>query len=182
MKKSAFTLLELIFVIVVIGILSAVFIPRFGQNKLSQAANQLISNIRYTQHLALIDDTYDENNATWYKNRWSINLCQAKYKIMSDTRTALDPLTKEPMDGNFTKQYNLLTKYGVNIQSPASNGLCNITFDHLGRPYSFASTPVYPTPSPTDGLIHAPYDINITNGADSLIIRVEAETGYVHLK
>ncbi len=65
-------MMELIFVIIVIGILSAVFIPRFGQNKLSQAANQLISNIRYTQHLALMDDEYNATNPNWYQNRWTI--------------------------------------------------------------------------------------------------------------
>jgi prepilin-type N-terminal cleavage/methylation domain-containing protein len=176
MKKSAFTMMELIFVIIVIGILSAVFIPRFGQNNLSQAANQLISHIRYTQHLALMDDEYNATNANWYQNRWTIDLCQAKYNIKSGTRIALDPLTKERIDGSSTKQYDLTTKYGSTI---TTNGNCKLAFDYLGRPYNFTSAgnPA----SPTAGLIYAPYDINITNGADSLIIRVEAETGYVHL-
>ena len=176
MKKSAFTMMELIFVIIVIGILSAVFIPRFGQNKLSQAANQLISNIRYTQHLALMDDEYNATNPNWYQNRWAVNLCQAKYNIKSGTRIALDPLTKEFMDGNSTKQYDLTTKYSSTLSTSAN---CRIAFDHLGRPYNFtaAGNPA----SPTDGLNHSATDINITNGADSLIIRVEAETGYVHL-
>ena len=76
MKKSAFTMMELIFVIVVIGILSAIFIPRFGQNNLSQAANQLISHIRYTQHLALMDDEYNTSNQYWFLERWTIRLKQ----------------------------------------------------------------------------------------------------------
>ncbi len=168
MKKSAFTMMELIFVIIVIGILSAVFIPRFGQNKLSQAANQLISNIRYTQHLALMDDEYNATNPNWYQNRWAVNLCQAKYNIKSGTRIALDPLTKEHIDGSSTKQYDLQAKYGITSLVSTSNK-CKMAFDHLGRPYG------------TDGLNHSATDINITNGADSLIIRVEAETGYVHL-
>ena len=72
MKKSAFTLLEFTFVIVVIGILSAIFIPKFSQNKLSQAANQVASHIRYTQHLALIEDKYDVNDPFWFLERWTI--------------------------------------------------------------------------------------------------------------
>ena len=170
-------MMELIFVIIVIGILSAVFIPRFGQNKLSQAANQLISNIRYTQHLALMDDEYNASNPNWYYNRWTMDLCQPEYRIArsNDTYTARDPLTKEFMDGAVTKQYDLQAKYGSNLIAP---GNCRIIFDHLGRPYSSLGIPA----TPTVGLIYVPYDINITNGADTLIIRVEPETGYVHLK
>jgi prepilin-type N-terminal cleavage/methylation domain-containing protein len=181
MKKSAFTMMELIFVIIVIGILSAVFIPRFGQNNLSQAANQLISHIRYTQHLALMDDEYNATNANWYQNRWTIDLCQAKYNIKSGTRIALDPLTKERIDGSSTKQYDLQSKYGITSIVSTSNK-CKIAFDHLGRPYGFVLSGTAATAaSTTDGLNHSATDINITNGTDSLIIRVEAETGYVHL-
>ena len=178
MKKSAFTMMELIFVIIVIGILSAVLIPRFGQDKLSQAANQLISHIRYTQHLALLDDEYNASNANWYQNRWTIDLCQPQYKIISNTRIALDPQTKESMDGNSTKQYDLSAKYGItNLVATSSN--CKIAFDHLGRPYGFASggTPI----SSTDGLRHSSIDVNITNGSDSIEIEIEPETGYAHL-
>ena len=40
--------MEVIIVIVVIGILAAVVIPRTGSNKLNEAASQVISHIRYT--------------------------------------------------------------------------------------------------------------------------------------
>jgi prepilin-type N-terminal cleavage/methylation domain-containing protein len=70
--KKAFTLLELVFVIVVVGILAAVIIPKTKTNPLQEAAVQLLSHIRYTQHLALIDDKYDSNDELWYKKRWQI--------------------------------------------------------------------------------------------------------------
>jgi prepilin-type N-terminal cleavage/methylation domain-containing protein len=70
--KKAFTILELIFVIVVIGILSAAIIPRISSNKLQDAAMQILSHIRYTRHLAIVDDVYDSNKSNWYKDRWSI--------------------------------------------------------------------------------------------------------------
>ena len=70
--KKAFTMLELVFVIVVIGILAASIIPSTKTNPLQEAAIQLISHIRYTQHLAMIDDKYDSNDAEWYKGRWQI--------------------------------------------------------------------------------------------------------------
>lgn len=71
MKKS-FTLLESVFVIVVIGIIAAVIIPRINSNNLHEAAEQVISHIRYTQHLAMMDDKFDSSDATWYQKRWRI--------------------------------------------------------------------------------------------------------------
>ena len=92
MKKSAFTLLELIFVLVVIGILSIVFIPKFGQNKLTQAANQLVSDIRYTQHLAMTDDKYSSSDEYWYRQRWELAFSTAdstlSYYIFSDSSSS----------------------------------------------------------------------------------------------
>lgn len=76
--KKAFTMIELVFVIVVIGILAAVIIPSTRTNPLQEAAIQVLSHIRYTQHLAMVDDKYDKDNldstdsVKWYKERWQI--------------------------------------------------------------------------------------------------------------
>ena len=70
--KKAFTMLELIFVIVIVGILSFVAASSFQGNTLREAADQLVSHIRYTQHLAMMDDKFDPNDNDWYKERWQI--------------------------------------------------------------------------------------------------------------
>ena len=78
--KKAFTMIELVFVIVVIGILAAVIIQNTRTNPLYEAATQLVSHIRYTQHLAMVDDRFDyfnsdsseNSSAHWYKSRWQI--------------------------------------------------------------------------------------------------------------
>ena len=70
--KKAFTLLELVFVVVVIGILSAVILPSTKTNTLYEAANQMISDIRYTQHLAIVNDVYDKSEPEWYKGKWQL--------------------------------------------------------------------------------------------------------------
>ncbi|PPB56958.1 pilus assembly FimT family protein [Campylobacter hyointestinalis] len=70
--KKAFTFFEIVVVIVVIGIMAAFVAPKFGRDDLRLAADQIAAHIRYTQHLAMIDDKYDPGNANWYKAKWRI--------------------------------------------------------------------------------------------------------------
>ena len=76
MKKRAFTIIELIFVIVVVGILAAIMIPKLNRNASREAANQVLTHIRYTQHLAMQDDKYENfisnQPKPWFKMRWGI--------------------------------------------------------------------------------------------------------------
>lgn len=72
MIRKAFSMIEFVFVIVVVGILAAVMLPRFERETLLEAATQLASHIRYTQHLAMVDDRYDPNDQFWYKTRWQL--------------------------------------------------------------------------------------------------------------
>jgi len=90
--KKAFTMIELVFVIVVIGVLSAVILPNTKTNPVQEAAIQLVSHIRYTQHLAMVDDKFDATDGNWYKKRWQIVFVQhaeassvPAYTIFSDT-------------------------------------------------------------------------------------------------
>ncbi len=192
MKKSAFTMMELIFVIIVIGILSAVFIPRFGQNNLSQAANQLISHIRYTQHLALMDDKYDQNNATWYKARWQIFFAntngsdnQWAYTVYSDSinqdgvpnvnEIALNPLNKsKKLSGGYSVG---TVAYGDSDASDDLNlghkyGLTNVVFSNncngngLRISFDHLGRPLYDGPHLLDG----PY----MDGGNSMLIQKDA--------
>ena len=99
--KKAFTMLELIFVIIIIGILAAMILPSTRTNPLQEAAVQLASHIRYTQHLAIVDDRYDKTNtdgagaAKWYKERWQLVFTNSArpnstvaYTIFSDVSAA----------------------------------------------------------------------------------------------
>jgi len=70
--KKAFTMVEFIFVIVVIGVLATIIIPKTKTNPLQEAAVQVLSHIRYTQHLAMIDDKYNTSNTEWFRERWQI--------------------------------------------------------------------------------------------------------------
>ena len=79
--KKAFTLVELIFVVVVIGILAFSLWPKKQPIQALAAARQIVAHIRYTQHLALNDDKFATHTDTggtssiakdWYKRLWRI--------------------------------------------------------------------------------------------------------------
>lgn len=78
--KKAFTLIEFIFVIIIIGIIATIALPNLNKNNLPKAAHQVVQHIRYTQHLAMVDDKFDSETAliagtvkgNWYNKRWRI--------------------------------------------------------------------------------------------------------------
>lgn len=80
--KKAFTLIELVFVMVVLGILTFALWPKKQPTQALEAARQIVAHIRYTQHLALNDDkfaTHTDTDGTgnniaidWYKRLWRI--------------------------------------------------------------------------------------------------------------
>ena len=71
-KHSAFTMLELVMVIVVLGILAALALPRMERDLRQEAADNVLSAIRYTQHLALTDDKTDPFDTNWQRELWTI--------------------------------------------------------------------------------------------------------------
>ena len=141
-QKCALTIIEIIFVITIIGIISAIIAPSFQDNSLIKAANQVAKHIRYTQHLALIDDNFDPTNRYWYKGRWQLQFSkdawtnyQYVYNIYADdssytgspnkSEMAKNPLNpKQYLSGGYsgsshytderaTKSMNLTQTYGI---------------------------------------------------------------------
>lgn len=84
--KRAFTMIELLMVMVVVGIIVAVALPRFNRDNIYQAANQVASHIRYTQHLAMQENMFDPNNQFWYRGRWQIQF----YQNITNTNTCTE--------------------------------------------------------------------------------------------
>lgn len=98
--RKAFTLYEAIIVIAVVGIITAIAIPRIDDDRKQEAADQILSHIRYTQHLALMNDIfqpYPINTSVketqrckyYYKQRWQIYFTNTGdnlfYEIFSDS-------------------------------------------------------------------------------------------------
>ncbi len=103
--KHAFTMIELVFVIVIAGILSAMIASSFDGNNLRQAADQIVSHIRYTQHLAMMDNKFSSTDSQWFKQRWQIFFSTTanstiSYSILSDTKSALGNYQGSPKANN----------------------------------------------------------------------------------
>lgn len=71
--KKAFTLIEVIFIIVVVGILSTIAISRFNSKDLLRGAEMVARDIEYVKHLAVIDDNKILNNTKSEKKLISNN-------------------------------------------------------------------------------------------------------------
>jgi prepilin-type N-terminal cleavage/methylation domain-containing protein len=90
MKKRAFTMIELIVILVVIGIIAAYSIPRFKRDTRAEAINHILSMIRYTQNLALHDSKHQIDKPKWQRAFWRFEIynCANKsgifYKIGTD--------------------------------------------------------------------------------------------------
>lgn len=195
MKRFAFTMLELVFVIVIIGILAILAMPRLDQNPLQLAAEQVAGHIRYTQHLAMVDDKYDSTDETWYEKRWQIRFLAPGgihyYDIFSDenkegnsgaSEEAVDPLTHERLGSGNTLNtpsdaVNLTGRYGITGVGGTCDkgGTKKIGFDYMGRPYKGVGVGVYADPVPAGGCT-----ITLQHPREgTATITVAAETGYV---
>jgi prepilin-type N-terminal cleavage/methylation domain-containing protein len=190
--KKAFTMLELVFVIVVIGILAAVIIPRTERNNVSEAAIELESQIRYAQHLAIIDDKFDANNNRWYRNLWQIHFDGDKYSIKhhnfqhnENVASASDTYALDPQNGSLIKDINLGDKYNATVSMMADcAGVTIISFDHVGRPM-VGDLRLNTQPYVLNQLIQEDNEHNCTiavsNDDNSTIhyLRLHGETGYL---
>ncbi len=176
--KKAFTMLELIIVVVVIGIIAAAMIPRLQGSQLKKDVVVLVSKIRYTQHLALVDKKFDPSQQNWFRNRWQIVFGTHSYTIVSNNNTtyAIDPITHQPINNIELKGVKTITLSG------GCAGSDRITFDAMGRPLikdiSSMTTP-YVASGNNGELLPSQCSITLSDGSISRTITIEPETGYV---
>jgi len=167
-NKSAFTMIELVFVIVVLGILASIAMGRMERDLRQEASETILSHIRLAQQLAMSDDKHQANNdANWYTRYWQMEYLSCDngdffYRVGSHynhpnwgidikEESAIDPI-----DGKYiwtdsscdvltdTSPNVLLTKkFGItNINNTGGcSAVTDIGFDYLGRPYNGIAMP-----------------------------------------
>jgi len=160
---KSFSLLELIFTIALIGIISSQFIPKNNLSKLNIAADKIIMYLKYTRYIAMIDNKYNHLDDMWFRERWTVKFqnCSSSigglyYVVYSDTNHGgginkseclKDPITNKYLyshydcnAGSDESKYVLLTKtFGVtniDITCNKTSTIGQISFDHMGKAYS----------------------------------------------
>jgi len=189
-QRKAFTMIELVFAIVIIGILAALSLPRIDRDLRQGAADNILSAVRYTQHLALNDNKTDPTDPNWQQKLWMIrftisaNNMGSFYTVSSDldnsgtvnkTECALDPINGKYMyntsgttvgiDSDESPNIFIGKKYSIDSLTPS--GGCNsqhIAFDNLGRPFNGLKTTSGGTLATNDYANYMSSDCNMTFG------------------
>ncbi len=152
-NKSAFTMIELVFVIVVLGILASLAMERMDRDLKQEAATTILSHIRLAQQLALRDNKHRiDNDSKWQTSYWRFeyekcdNQDRYIYRVGADSdlsgglgkkESAVDPIngkyiwadgacnSSEDLDADESPDVFLYGKFGVEgISHSTTSGSC----------------------------------------------------------
>jgi len=188
-NQTAFTMIELLLVIIVLGILTSLAIPRMDRDRSQEAADNILSSIRYTQHLALTDNKTDPFDTNWQQKFWMIRFVMDStgensfYTVSSDTdksgtihkaETAIDPSNGKymynttgatvTMDSDESPNIFIGNNYGINAINLNNSGCTtqHIAFDNLGRPHTGLKTTATGTLAGNNYATYMSNDCNMT--------------------
>jgi len=210
-NRLAFSMIEVIFAIIILGILAALAMPRLERDIRQEAADEILSQIRYTQHLALMDDKHLFNNPKWQRRYWKIMFATCNdngtnryfFRIGSDddmnststfekNEAAIDPINGKPYymrnnascdDQTVSNNIFIGKKYGITTVTGgnACNGVKHIGFDHLGRPHIGFSNSNTPDYSSYISANQACRFTFTLSDGDTFSIDIAPETGYANI-
>ena len=205
--KQSFSLVELIFVIVIISIISSQFLPKLTKSDLNQAANKLVIHLKNTKYQAMIDNKFSHKDDFWFRERWTLkfkncskNIGGLYYVVYSDSNhkgsankneTLKDPLTQKWLYSNYdcnasfdeSKDILLTKEYGVSKVEVSCNDtttIGQISFGQDGKVYTKLGTKLEDTYN-----YELKEQCNIVlydNSNDNVTIIVEPNTGYIYKK
>ncbi|CAA6803526.1 MAG: Putative periplasmic ATP /GTP-binding protein [uncultured Campylobacterales bacterium] len=202
MPKKAFTVIEIVFIVVIMGIIGYIATPKLlSKNNIKEASKQVLLHMKHTQQLALQDELYNPNEPDWYKKRWSIQFKKCRdsddffyiifsnldkgFNIDQDDEPATDPLNGRSLYNNGNcrtiqekNSPNVLLTEKFDIQDTFTNtcGLgATLTFDKLGRLHG-GNKELY------SNLITDDCNITFYDSKDNnFTISIKKETGYIEI-
>ena len=207
MIKKSLSLIEFIFIIVLLSIVTLQFFPKNNTNKLNHAAQKIIMHLKNTRYQAMIDNKFNHEDKFWFRERWTLKFknCAQKlggiyYIVYSDknhkgsankNETLKDPLSQKWLYSNndcdashdeskdilLTKEYQV-TKVEVSCNNTSTIG--QFSFGYDGAVYTKLGTKSHDT-----------YNYELTQRCDitlydesnnDITIVVEPNTGYIYQK
>ena len=111
--KKTFLILELVFVIVILGILYTVFTPKLPNYKLDEVTNRVLIYLNYVRYKALIDDKFETEVSEWFKGRWTMKFMRCRedqgggiyFTIYSETNDTGQINQNESLKDPLTNKY-----------------------------------------------------------------------------
>jgi hypothetical protein len=203
--KKTFTLIELIFTLVILSIIISLSIPKVQKTNLNLASKRIILYLKHTRYLAFVDNKYKNDDNMWYRERWTLKFkkCSSRigglyFIVFSDinhkgspnkNECAKDPITSKWLYSNWDcdasaneSKYILLTKeYGiqkVEISCNSTNTIGSISFGHNGEVYSRLGTK--PNQKEKYKLTKTCYIKLYDEDSNFVNIAIEPHTGFIH--
>lgn len=167
-QRRGFTLVEILMVVLILGIASAIIIPQIGsRDDLVAAAGSRV---------VIADLIYAQNRAIAMQSPFYIKFTGQSYSIYSappvvGVQPITHPVTRAPYTTTFGAQSSPLSN--VALTSESFGGPSIVGFDEMGSPFS------YDTGTSTATSLTASGTVVLTSGSSSLTISIEPYTGEV---
>lgn len=204
-------MVELVLVVVVMAILAMLAIPRMDRDIRQEAADTVLSDIRYTQHLALIDDKQKIDEPKWQRSFWKISFeacsdggifvgigSDMNYKgDIDENESAIDPSNGNPMfyrntssckngednnGGKNTVSSNIFLTKKYGITSVNGSGGC--TGKHIGFDHLGRPHTRFTASNKPDYSSYMDKDCKFTfalSNGESFAISIKTESGYANI-
>lgn len=164
-RKRAFTLVEILMVVIILGIVGALIVPQIGQRddiKLGSAARVMIADLSYAQSQSI---SSRKRCFVFFESD------QYRLKIRPEPGQPPQDLSHPVQPGNYVTRLNTGPLSGVSIIEADINGFDALAFDEMGSPLA------YDAQSDTTQVISVPARIQMQSGPRILTILIEPYTG-----